>query len=419
MEIEFLGGIREIGGSCIAVESNGEKVALDYGIKVGEKDSHHLPQDFDLVVISHAHLDHSGSLLRLSRSKPVIIGSEMTRDVTSELLQDMVKIQHRKDDHFPYNRKDANNIRKAWWVRDEVALPGIKIRTYPAGHVAGARMTSVHAEGKEMLYTGDFCLHDTQILEGTNIEKLPKEPDALVIESTYGGTIRPPRGELVDQLLNQVRDTIDREGNILIPSFAFHRTQEMAKRIDRAMQEGEIPDYHAYTISNLAYKITEHFNHSKGFFTENIRKQKRPFFYQNIKPLWRTKQIKEPAIVICTSGFGHAGASRHLLEKWASNEDDSVIINSGYLPPNSPLKMAKEENEIVNNGSKTEVQAEIEQIELSGHADQTELIQLVEKLRPKKTFLVHGEIEQAEALAGKISGMTEVHIPEENEKIAM
>lgn len=419
MKIHFLGGIREVGGSCIAVESNGEKVALDYGIKVGEKASNHFPQDFDLVVISHAHLDHSGNLLKLSRSKPVIVGSQMTRDVTVELLRDMIKIQHRKGNHFPYNRRDVNKIKKSWWIRDAVALPGMTIRLYPAGHVAGARMTSVHAEGKEILYTGDFCLHDTEILEGTRMEDLPKEPDGLVIESTYGGTTRPPRSKLVNQLLKQIQNTIEREGNILIPSFAFHRTQEMAKRIDQAMHNGFLPDYHAYTISKLAYKITGYFNRNKCFFTEDVCKQRGPFNYQHVESLRRTRQIKEPAIVICTSGFGHAGASRYLLNKWASNEDDTVIINSGYLPPNSPLKMAKEQNEIPHNGNKTKVQAEVKQIQLSGHADQTELIQLIQKLKPKKTYLVHGEPEQAQALSEEISDMTEVYIPQKQETIAM
>jgi len=419
MKIHFLGGVREVGGSCIAVESNGEKVALDYGIKVGEKVSNQFPKDFDVVIISHAHLDHSGNLLSLSRSNPVIVGSEITRDVTSELLLDMIKIQHMNGNHFPYNKRDVNNIRKSWWVRDAIALSGMQIRLYPAGHVAGAKMTSIKAEGKEILYTGDFCLHDTEILRGAKLEGLPKEPDGLVIESTYGGTTRPPRGKLVEQLFRQISNTIEREGNILIPAFAFHRTQEMAKRIDRAMHEGILPDYHAYTISKLAHKITDYFNSQRHFFTEEIQKQRHPFNYRHVKPLRRTKQIKEPAIVICTSGFGHAGASLHLLTKWAANEDDSVMINSGYLPPDSPLKMAKEKGELIQNGNRIPVQAEVEQIELSGHADQAELIQLVETLRPKKTFLVHGESDQAQALSEKISDITEVYIPEKRETIAM
>jgi Cft2 family RNA processing exonuclease len=138
-----------------------------------------------------------------------------------------------------------------------------------------------------------------------------------------------------------------------------------------------------------------------------------------VKPLRRTKQIKEPAIVICTSGFGHAGASLHLLTEWAADEDNSVLINSGYLPPDSPLKVAKEKGELIQNGNKISIKAEVEQIELSGHADQEELVQLVGALKPKKTFLVHGELEQAQALSEKISGITEVYVPERRETIAM
>ncbi|MCK4933029.1 MBL fold metallo-hydrolase [Candidatus Bathyarchaeota archaeon] len=419
MKIHFLGGVREVGGSCIAIETNSGKVALDYGIKVGKNFTGQFPRDFDAVIISHAHLDHSGSLLDLSRTNSVIVGSRMTRDVTTDLLRDMVKIQRMNGKNFPYNNHDADNVRKLWWIRDSIALPGMSIRLYPAGHVAGARMTSIHAEGKEILYTGDFCLHDTEILEGSKLENLPKEPEALIVESTYGGTIRLRRSELVDQLLERILCTIERKGNVLIPSFAFHRSQEMAKRIDKAMEDGVLPEYHVYTISKLAQKITGYFNSHKQFFTKSIQKENEPFNYRHVKQLRRTQQIKEPAIVICTSGFGHAGASLHLLNKWAVNESNSVIINSGYLPPESPLKVAMEKGKLIKNGAKVPVRAEVEQIALSGHADQVELVQLVETLRPKSTFLIHGELEQAQAFSKEISGITEVHIPEVKEVIYM
>jgi len=415
MKIHFLGGVREVGGSCIAVETQNEKVALDYGIQVGEKGSNQFPKDFDAVIISHAHLDHSGNLLSLSQANPVIAGSEITCDVTADLLRDMIKIQHMNGNHFPYNNRDVDSIKESWWIRDSIALPGMSIQLYPAGHVAGAKMTSIHTEGKEILYTGDFCLHDTEILEGSKPENLPKKPDALIIESTYGGKTRLRRSELIDQLFRQILRTIERKGNVLIPAFAFHRSQEMAKRIDQAMEDGILPNYPVYTISKLAHKITGYFNSYKQFFTEEIQKQKQPFNYRHVKQLRRTEQIKEPAIVICTSGFGHAGASRHLLTEWAKDEDNSVVINSGYLPPESPLKIAKEKGEIIGNGNIIPVRAEVEQIELSGHADQVELIQLVRALKPKRTFLIHGELAQAKALSEKISGITEVYIPERKE----
>jgi Cft2 family RNA processing exonuclease len=416
MNIHFLGGVREVGGSCIAVETDDARVALDYGIKVGEKSFDQFPKDFDAVVISHAHLDHSGNLLSLSRGKPVIVGSEITRDIAADLLLDMIKIQRMNGNHFPYDIGDVRAIKKHWWVRNSIALPGMIINSYHAGHVAGAKMVSIRTGDKEILYTGDFCLHDTEILEGSKLEDLPKNSDALIIETTYGGKTRPRRTELIDQFMRQILVTIEREGNVLIPAFAFHRSQEMAKRIDQAMEDGVLPDYNVYTISNLAHRITEHFNIYKQFFTEEIQEQNQPFKYQHVEQLYRAKQIKEPAIVICTSGFGHAGASLRLLTKWATDEENSILINSGYLPPESPLKVAKEKRELVNKeGNKIPVKAEIEQIELSGHADQKELIRLVRALEPKRAFLVHGELEQAKALSEKISEITDVHIPEKKE----
>lgn len=419
MKIRFIGGAQEIGGSCIAVETDCAKVALDYGVKVGESAFEEFPNDFDVVIISHAHLDHSGNLLSLSQAKPVIVGSKITREVTTDLLHDMIKIRQLNGNHFPYSNKHARNVKKSWWVRDSIALPGMSIQLYPAGHVAGAKMACIRAEGKEILYTGDFCLHDTEILEGCKPKTLPRALDILIIESTYGGKTRPRRSKLVDQLFKQILSTIERKGNVLIPAFAFQRSQEMAKRIDQAMKQGILPSYHVYTISNLANKITGYFNSYKEFFTHEIQKQKKPFNYQHVRQLRRTKQIKEPAIVICTSGFGHAGASLHLLNEWAADEDNSVIISSGYLPPESPLRIAKEKGVLISNGKKMQVQAEVEQIELSGHADQEELVQLVRELKPKRTVLVHGELEQAQALSEKISEITEVSIPKRGETVAL
>jgi Cft2 family RNA processing exonuclease len=419
MKITIHGGAREIGGSCIGVQTEDCKVALDYGTKFEESSSNQFPEDFDAVIISHAHLDHSGQLLSLSKKNPVIVGSKITREVTIALLQDMVKVQSQNNYNYPYFPHNANAVREQWWVRDYVALPGMTIKLHPAGHVAGARMTSINSEDKNVLYTGDFCVHDSEILEGCNTEALPKKPDVLIAESTYGGKVRSPRNELVDEFFRQMLAAMDRKGNILIPTFAFHRSQEMAKRIDEAMKKGVLPRYNVYTISNLANKITGYFNENKECFTKKIQRQKQPFNYKHVKHLYRTSQIKEPAVVICTSGFGHAGASLHLLKDWAEDENNSVLLTSGYLPPDSPLKSAKEERKFRNNGDEISVKAEIEQIELSGHADQLELVQMVETLKPKRTILVHGDIEQSQALSEEIEELTEVWIPEKGETIAI
>jgi Cft2 family RNA processing exonuclease len=331
----------------------------------------------------------------------------------------MIKVQKAKGNEDPYDTQTVTKLMDCWHPSESFALPGMAVDLYPAGHVAGAKIVGLRSEKKSILYTGDFCIHDTEILDGCPVDLLPKEPDVLITESTYGGKIRSPRGEAIEQLLNQISNTIKKRGNILIPTFAFHRSQEMAKRIDQAMQDGVLPKYNVYTLSNLAQKITRHFNANKQLFNQKIQQQEKPFEYKYVKHLGKTTQIDEPAIAICTAGFGHAGASLELLADWAGGEDNLIILTSGYLPPDSPLKIAKEKRYFKTQGVKLPVYAQIEQIELSGHADQIELVELVTMLKPKKTVIVHGELDQAEALAEKISDLTAVCIPEKGETLTV
>jgi putative mRNA 3-end processing factor len=206
MKIRVLGAAREVGGSCIAVETPNAKIALDYGIKL-EGITDEYPKNFDAIFISHAHLDHSGSLPRLSKSRnpQKIVGAKITRDVTVDLLKDMIKIQSTKRDGETYELSVADKVKDCWTVADSYKLPDMTVTLQDAGHVVGAKITTVRSEGKAIVYTGDFCVHDTEILEGCNLNVLPKEPDLLITESTYGGRIRPPRAQLTAQFLKQLQ----------------------------------------------------------------------------------------------------------------------------------------------------------------------------------------------------------------------
>ncbi|MFQ6074509.1 MAG: MBL fold metallo-hydrolase [Candidatus Bathyarchaeia archaeon] len=415
MEITFHGGAREVGGSCVVVETEDARVALDYGIKVDQGISYDLPTDLDAVVVSHAHLDHSGNLLTMADRNTVIVGSDATRDITGELLRDLIKVQRMNGNSIPYDSHEVDRVKGLWLSRDRLALPGMEISLHPAGHVLGAEMVCIRAEGKTLIYTGDFCLHETEILDGADLSGLPSEADVLIMESTYGGVVRPERGELVKEFLGKVGEAMGRGGNVLIPTFAFHRTQEMTRRIDLAIRKGLLPSYNAYYISGLARRITRIFNEYRRLLRATVRGHKRPFSYKHVRRLRRTEDIKEPAVVICTSGFGHAGASRSLLFEWADDEDNTVIINSGYIPPDSPLSMAMDKGVIGDGGDPVPVRASVEHIELSGHADQHELIKFVRGTSPGRTFLMHGDLEQAEMLGGKIDRYTDVSIPEKHE----
>jgi Cft2 family RNA processing exonuclease len=333
------------------------------------------------------------------------------------LLKDMIKVNEFNGTPLGYNDQAIEQLKASWNPTDTLDLADMNIELYPAGHVAGAAMTRIRAEGKSLLYTGDFCLHDTEILVGCKPEFLPQEPDVLISESTYGGTIRPQRSDLIEKLYAEISYTIRHRGNVLIPTFAFHRSQEMAKRIDQAIENGLLPKCKVYMISKLANKITKIFNNYSDLFKPQPHQRAKPFEYKHVWEVERVSDIEEPAIVICTPGFGHAGASLNLLNAWAEIEENTIIVTSGYLPPDSPLKLAKDKGYIKIDGERYPVQAKIVQIELSGHADQLELVEFIRVLKPKQTLLVHGDLKEAEALSKQVCDLTEVSIPEKNETI--
>ena len=196
---------------------------------------------------------------------------------------------------------------------DSYALRGMKINLQSAGHVAGAKITTLQAEGKQIVYTGDFCFHDTEILQGCRSETIPENPDVLITECTYGGKVRLPRNELINQFLKQLLFTMKNKGNVLIPTFAFHRSQEMAKRIDTAIDTAFCPVTMFIPYPILPTESQDTLTKTSRCSLKKLRQQNNPFYYQHVKHIYSTAQIDEPAIVICTSGFGHAGASLRLL----------------------------------------------------------------------------------------------------------
>ena len=265
--------------------------------------------------------------LSKSRNKQVIVGSKITRDVTVDLLKDMIKVNEFNGTPLGYDDQAADQVKGSWVPAESLSLPDMNVELYPAGHVAGAAMTGIRAEGKSLLYTGDFCLHNTEILKDATLTSFPRSPTSLFLSQRTVEQLGNPRSELINQMFAEITETMKHRGNVLIPTFAFHRSQEMAKRLDQAIENGTLRHCNVYMVSKLANKITSMFNGYKDLFTQEIQQQSKPFEYKHVEEVEKTTEIEEPAVVICTPGFGHAGASLNLLNEWAEIEENTVIIN--------------------------------------------------------------------------------------------
>lgn len=461
MKITFLGATKTVTGSNFLVEGGGKKFLVDCGMyqgKAAEEIQNEEPFAFDVnsidfMLLTHAHIDHSGRIPKLYNDgyRNPIIATKATCDLCSIMLPDSGHIQETESEwkNKKRKRKGEKEVPPMYTAQDainslEIFKPvkydqiidigeTIHIRFNDAGHMLGSSIVEIWVKenGKEekIVFTGDLGNNDIPLLaEPTMIEKA----DYLVMESTYGNRLHMKNEKKAELFLDIVSETLEKNGTVVIPSFAVGRTQEILfelyklkdKKEDEQFRKKyeEIMNTSVYVDSPLAISATEIFEKNMDLFDEEtqeiIRKGENPLEFHGLKFTPEVEESKalnesnEPCIIISASGMCDVGRIKHHLKHNLWNPNSTILFVGYQAPGTLGAKIVGGAKKVKIFGEEIAVNARIEYIEgYSGHADQEWLLNFVYSFleKPKHIFLVHGEPEGQKVLQQKIE--ENAHVP--------
>lgn len=435
MKCTFLGAARSVTGSCTLVETGSHRILIDCGYfqerKFQERnwdDPGIDPASVDLILMTHAHLDHCGLLPRwVSKGfKGKIMGTSATNDIIAIILRDSARLQredmrqkqkrHKREGRKPrfdyqplYTEEDAETaisfLQEVEFERPVDLFVGITATWYESGHILGAGSIRLDieegGEHKSILFSGDVGRSDMPLLRDP---AAPPGADVVVIESTYGNRDHAPKKDIPSQLEKIINETHEAGGNLVIPSFAVERTQDLFFHFTELLSEKKIPPTMVFLDSPMAVRVTEVFKRHPELFDQEtldlLKSGHHPVDFSGLQ-MSRTREqskainrIRGTVCIIAGSGMCTGGRIKHhLLANVARPE--STILFVGYQAEGTlgrTLLSRPEEVRIL--GRNCQVKARIEQIHgFSGHADRTELKQWLSSLShpPKRVLLNHGE----------------------------
>lgn len=440
VKIRFLGATQMVTGSRFLVESDKARFLIDCGMFQGIRDeaSNSLPFDFDprsidFVVLTHAHIDHIGLIPKLVRKgyQGRILATNSTSQIAYHLLLDAAKIQEgnqRRGEELLYDTNDALFALDMLESQDydkEVNVNGVKITFEKVGHVLGASSVRVEVEGRILYFSGDVGRAEHPFMEGFDSKE--RAADYVLTESLYGGRMHEERSIIVNKLIEQINNTLERDGNVIIPAFALQRTQEMLNILKNAYRENRIKKkVDVFVDSPLATKITGVYSHA--IFKNGVI-GKELFDFDKVRYVNYSKNMikksKEQKIILAGSGMCDGGRIMgHLLTYLPDSRNSILIVGfqaEGTLGRTLISNPRPQEVEIM--GKNVKVRAEIcEYYGLSAHGDQKDLdawLSRFNKDRLKKIFLIHSEIEGYEGMQKYSSLKDKMYVPKLGEEVRL
>lgn len=429
LRVTPIGAGNEVGRSCIILSFKGKNIMLDCGIHPAYQGIAALPffdeiepENIDMVLITHFHLDHVASLpyfLEKTNFKGKVFMTHPSKAIYKWLLLDFVKVSNISPDDALFDEKDLMRSYEKITAVDyhqEVDVEGVKFTCYNAGHVLGAAMFLIEIAGVKILYTGDYSREEDRHLLAAEMPP-GRSPDVMICESTYGVQSHEPRMERERRFTSLVHEIVNRGGRCLLPVFALGKAQELLLILDEYWQaHPELQSVPIYYASSLAKKCLAIYQTYLNMMNPNIRKQMtggsasgmedgasvaNPFVFKHISNIRNMEGFDDagPCVMMASPGMLQNGLSRELFEAWCTDKRNGVII-PGYSVEGTLAKLIlTEPSEITAmNGTKLPLRMSVEYISFSAHVDFIQNSQFIDALKPRHLVLVHGEMNEMNRL---------------------
>lgn len=416
LKFHCLGGGNEVGRSCHILEYKGKIVMLDAGVHPAHSGMSSLPfyDEFDLskvdiLLISHFHLDHAASLpyvMQHTNFKGRVFMTHPTKAIYKWLLSDFVKVTSIGDGVSTSNLYTDEDLAASFDKIETIdyhstmEIDGIKFTAYHAGHVLGAAMYFIEIGGLKVLFTGDYSREKDRHLMSAEVP--PQRPDVLICESTFGTATHERREDKEERLTKLIHGTVVNGGRVLLPVFALGRAQELLLVLDEYWAEHpDLEGINIYFASSLARKCMTVYKTYINMMNDNIRKKFRsensnPFQFKYIKYIKNLDRFDDfgPCVVVASPGMLQNGVSRDLLERWAPDSRNAVIM-TGYSVEGTMAKAILTEPLEIPSANNPDLmiprRLTIEEISFAAHVDYEQNSQFIELVNPKNIILVHGE----------------------------
>ncbi len=414
LTIEMLGAGQEVGRSCCVLKYKGKTIVCDTGVHPAFTGIAALPfideldwSTVDAILITHFHLDHAAALTYIMEKTNFRDGhgkvymTHPTKAVYRFLMSDFVRISNAGNDD---NLFDENEMLASWrqieavdFHQDVSIAGGLRFTSYHAGHVLGACMFLIEIAGLRILYTGDFSREEDRHLVQAEIP--PVRPDVLICESTYGTQTHEPRLDKEHRFTSQIHHIIKRGGRVLLPVFVLGRAQELLLLLDEYWaahpELHSVPIYYASALAKKCISVYQTYIHTMNdHIRTRFNRRDNPFVFKHISNLRSLEKFEDrgPCVMMASPGFMQSGVSRELLERWAPDKRNGLIVSGYSVEGTMARNILNEPDEIIGmNGIKIPRRMSVDYISFSAHVDFAQNSRFIDEIKAQHIVLVHGE----------------------------
>lgn len=407
IKIQFLGGCEEVGRLAMALELDDVRLLFEYGMSPRKPPSYPmLPDPVDLVLLTHAHLDHSGGIpLLFSRYDQKILTTKLTGEVANLLHKDSITIAKSEGYAIPYTPEDVKEAKHAVTPINPKQKRELgdnhEIIFHDAGHIPGSIMFEIVGD-KKILFTGDFNTVDTNIVRGTK----PVLCDILFLEGTYAGRDHPAkRQEIERSMLDKIDEVVTRGGIVILPAFAVSRSQEIAMVLRKS-------GYNVW-FDGMGQKVSKVFLKYPRFLKspDELRKALNKINMVH-SDHGRKLAMKKAEVILTSSGMMDGGPVLSYMNKLKDDKKNAVLL-TGYQVPESNARLLIDHKMLNFYGVKEKVDCEVEYFDFSAHAGHSELVDFAKKCSPEKIVIMHSD--NRKALVKPLSEFADVLTPKTGE----